>query len=119
MLESCGDGPARDSLEADGARLAAALGSALETCVASQRSWPSAGLDIPPGSDPVHRALSQAAAAAAQASEAAAMVRVAVRSGELDTALARAVAATRSVDVVSSKVAAAAAAGTGRAARPG
>lgn len=105
MLEQCGEGPARDSLEADGARLAAALAEVLDVCTRSQTRWPSAGLDIPPTSDAVHRALSQAATSAAQAAEAAAMVRVAARAGEAETSLARAAAARRAVDAAVARVA--------------
>jgi len=118
MIEPVDDLPVREALEADGARLAAALDEVLRICAESQRRTPSAGFDIPAGSDVVHRALSQAATSAALAAESAAMARVAARAGDRGTAAARAVAASRAVDVAVARVAAAAAA-SNRAAETG
>ncbi len=59
---------------------------------------PSDGLELPPGRHgDLHRSLSRLATAAAQASEAAAMARVAEGSGDRETALARVDAARRAV----------------------
>lgn len=100
MLERCPPGPARDALEAEGARLAAALDDVLAVCLRAQQRWPSSGLDIPPGGDGCHRPLSRAAAVGAQAAEAVTMAAIAARSGDASTALDRAAAVTRTVDLV-------------------
>lgn len=100
MIESVDDGRVRDSLEADGVRLAAALDDVLEICTRAQATTPSEAFDVPTDADRIHRLVSQAANSAAQAAEGAAMARVAARAGDEGTALARAAAAGRAVDGV-------------------
>lgn len=104
MLEAVPAGAARASLEADGARLAAALEKVRNVCRDAQTRSPSASLEVPTGAHAgmaeLHRSLSRAAGIVAQAAEAAAMARVAVRAGDEATAAGRTAAATRAVDGV-------------------
>ncbi len=93
VIEPVPDGPVRDGLEQVGTDLAAMLDRVRALCVQAQVDAPSAALEIPRGPDghhpELHRAVSRWAGAAAQASEAAAMARVAEGAGERTTALAR------------------------------
>lgn len=110
MLEPVPAGPVRDRLEAEGARLAGALDEVVLICQRAQSYWDSAGLDIPPGGDAVHRALSRGATSAAQAAESVAMASVAARAADPVSAAARGDSAGRAVAQSVASVAAAAAA---------
>lgn len=79
VIEPVPPSPALDRLELAGARLAACLDDVRSRCVAAQERWPSAGLQVPGAGADAHRRLSRAATLAAQAGEAATMVRVAAR----------------------------------------
>ena len=98
VIEPVGDGEVRDGLELVGTDLAAMLDRVRALCLQAQQDAPSAGLADParPGRHPPRaapRAVALGRSAAAQASEAAAMARVAERSGERGTALLRVEAA--------------------------
>lgn len=97
-----GGAAARDRLELAGARLAACLDAVRARAVAAQQRWPSAALAVPGGQGAdEHRRLSRAATLAAQASEAATMVRVAARgSGGDEVVAARCDAVERAVALV-------------------
>ncbi len=99
MIEPVDDGPLRSALELVGADLAVLLDQVHEICVQAEIDAPSAGLEIPPGPlgqhPELHRRLSRAATSCAEASEAAAMARVASAAGDQATALARMQAARR------------------------
>ncbi len=103
VIEPVGDGEVRDGLELVGTDLAAMLDRVRALCLQAQQDAPSAGLEIPRGPGgthpELHRGLSRWAGAVAQASEAAAMARVAERSGERGTALLRVEAARRAAEV--------------------
>ncbi len=73
------DGAARDRLELDGARLARCLEEVRERCVSAQSAWPSSALEIPHDGAGEHARISKGATVAAQAAQAATMVRVALR----------------------------------------
>ncbi len=96
VIEPVPEGPVRDGLELVGADLAGLLDRVRGLCVAAQAEAPSGGLEIPAGRHgDLHRSLSRLATAAAQASEAAAMARVAEGAGDRATASARVEAARR------------------------
>ncbi len=99
MIEAVDTGPVRDALEVVGADLAGVLDDVRVLCTQAEIDAPSASLEIPPGPDgthpELHRRLSRTATACAEASEAAAMVRVASAAGDQVTALARMQAARR------------------------
>ncbi|MFZ5872212.1 MAG: hypothetical protein ACOYXW_16995 [Actinomycetota bacterium] len=101
MLEQVPPGQVRDRLEVAGAALAGALDDVHRLCAHAQGRAPSTGLDVPGGPDgsapELHRRLTRAAGLAAQAAEAAAMARVALRSGAGADPEARVAAAERSV----------------------
>lgn len=88
VIEPVPPGPERDRLELVGASLAESLDIVRTVCVRAQAQAPSSGLDVPRGPDgrapDLHRRLSRAGALAAQAAEAAAMCRVALRSAAAD-----------------------------------
>ncbi len=73
------EGDARGRLEASGARLAGHLDEVRARCAAAALQWPSDGLQVPGGGADAHHRLSRASTLAAQAAEAATMVRVAAR----------------------------------------
>ncbi len=124
VMEGVPAGAARDHLEQEGTRLAAALDAVHAACADAEAAHPSASLDVPghragPGSgvasrapgtarapgdpeDPrdLHRRLSRAGGLAAQAAEAAALVRVAASGGVTDDEVLgeRLQAVTRAVD---------------------
>lgn len=87
VIEPVPDGPARDRLEVAGTALAACLDGVRERCAAAQQRWPSDRLEIPGAGTGEHGRISKGATVAAQAAEAATMVRVAVR----DPTIARSV----------------------------
>lgn len=98
VIEPVPAGPVRDRLERTGASLAASLGVVHERCARAQAQAPSSGLEVPIGDGhgpELHRRLTRAAGLAATAAEAAAMARVALRSGRPEEAEARVEAAER------------------------
>lgn len=101
VIEPVPDGPLRDSLEVVGADLADLLDVARELCLQAQSDAPSSGLDVPAGPDggapDLHRRVSRAANLAAQAAEAAAMARVAQRTGDDEAGALRLEGARRAV----------------------
>jgi len=106
VIEPVADGEVRDGLELVGTDLAVMLDRVRALCVQAQVDAPSSVLEIPHGPDgthpELHRGLSRWAGAVAQASEAAAMARVAETAGERATALARVAAARRASEVAAS-----------------
>lgn len=103
MLEAVPAGDVADRLDATGGQLAALLDTVRERCAQAQAEAPSATYDIPAGPQgrhpDLHRRLSTAATACAQAAEAAAMARVSVAAGDAPTGRARAAAAQRAADL--------------------
>lgn len=103
MLEAVPAGDVADRLGATGDQLAAVLDAVRERCAQAQSQAPSASYDIPAGPlgrhPDLHRRLSKAATACAQAAEAAAMARVSAAAGDAPTGLARAAAAQRAADL--------------------
>jgi hypothetical protein len=103
MLEAVPAGDVADRLAATGDQLAAVVDGVRERCVQAQSQAPSATFDIPAGPHgrhpELHRRLSRAATACAQAAEAAAMARVSAVAGDATTASARAAAAQRAADL--------------------
>ncbi len=79
VIEPVPPGAARDHLEVAGTRLAACLDEVRQRCTQAQARWPSAALEIPGAGSGEHARLSKGATVAAQASQAATMVRVALR----------------------------------------
>lgn len=102
MLEGVPPGTVHDSLADTGSRLADLLDDVRARCEQAQRDAPSATFDVPAGPrgrhPDLHRCLSRAAGLCAQASEAAAMARVAVVAGHGDVASSRAEAAARAAE---------------------
>jgi len=100
---------ARDRLELAGGRLAASLDAVRAACADAQQRWPSTGLQVPGAGADAHRRLSRAATLAAQAAEAATMVRVAARTPHLagapDTVGARCDAVERAITLVEAELA--------------
>lgn len=94
-----GDDDAVARLEAVGVRLAVCLDDVRARCVTAQLTWPSTTLQIPGAGSEEHRAISSAATLAAQASEGAAMTRVAAPDDAAVRAQ-RARSAERSADLV-------------------
>lgn len=84
VIEPVAPGEARDRLELAGARLAACLDQVRQRCVDAQARWPSSALEIPGAGSGEHARLSKGATVAAQASQAATMVRVGLRPGAED-----------------------------------
>ena len=106
VIEPVPAGDVRNGLELVATDLAGMLDRVHALCARAQHDAPSAGLEIPRGPDgthpELHRGLSRWAGAVAQASEAAAMARVAERSGDTATALQRVEAARRAAQVAAS-----------------
>lgn len=90
VIEPVPDGSARERLEAAGARLADCLDQVRQRCVAAQERWPSDRLQIPGAGTGEHARVSKGATVAAQAAEAATMVRVALRDPTVEPAVVEA-----------------------------
>lgn len=90
VIEPVPAGPSRDRLEIAGGRLAACLDEVHQRCVAAQQRWPSDRLEIPGAGTGEHARVSRGATVAAQAAEAATMVRVAVRDPTVEPAVVQA-----------------------------
>ena len=90
VIEPVPDGPTRDRLETAGARLAECLDQVRQRCVAAQEAWPSDRLQIPGAGTGEHARISKGATVAAQAAEAATMVRVALRDPTVEPAVVQA-----------------------------
>lgn len=97
-------GHARERLEASGARLAAHLDDVRARCAAAALQWPSEGLQVPGGGADAHHRLSRAATLAAQAAEAATMVRVAARDSVPSGTARDGAAPTAGADVVGARL---------------
>jgi hypothetical protein len=99
---------ARDRLEVVGGRLAACLDAVRARAVAAHARWPSTELQVPGGGADEHHRLSRAATLAAQAAEAATMVRVAARdTADPGAAAARCAAVERAAALVEGELGAA------------
>ncbi len=101
-------GAVRDGLAGPAARLGELTGEVRALCEHAQAQAPSAGLELPGAAGgrylDTHRALSRAAALAAQAAQAATMARVCERAGDAGTAAERVRAVERAVEVVEGHV---------------